>query len=311
MLELKVSIIVPVYRTEYYLDECVESLINQTYKNLEIILVDDGSPDKCPQKCDDWAKRDPRVLVIHKNNGGLSDARNCGIEKANGDFITFTDSDDIVERTMIEDLIDIYYKYGSDLISCESRLYKNGEESIIPHYHCEDSISQINKVDFLRGILHITTDCSVCNKLFKRTLIDNHRFHMGRFNEDFLFFFDIIDNCHNITHTNKGYYKYRVTEGSLTHSFNEKNLDVITNAIEILNNVREHNPLLVNDAKYYLIMRCRDVFNEIKKNSLKKQPNFRYAYWNTKKILWKYIPFVIGSQLFSFRGKIAIFKYML
>ena len=95
-MEPLISVIVPIYKVEEYLNRCVESLVNQTYKNLEIILVDDGSPDNCPEMCDRWAKQDKRIRVIHKKNGGLSDARNAGMRIATGEYIAFVDSDDLV-----------------------------------------------------------------------------------------------------------------------------------------------------------------------------------------------------------------------
>ena len=105
MREEKVSIVVPVYNVEKYLKRCVESLLNQTYSNIEIILVDDGSSDHCPVLCDNYAKKDDRVIVIHKKNGGLSDARNCGLLKASGEYILYVDSDDYIERDSCEKLI--------------------------------------------------------------------------------------------------------------------------------------------------------------------------------------------------------------
>ena len=98
----KISVIVPVYKTEQYLNRCVQSITDQTYKNLEIILVDDGSPDNCPEMCDQWAKKDERIKVIHKRNGGLSSARNAGLDSATGDYIMFADSDDWMEPDMAE-----------------------------------------------------------------------------------------------------------------------------------------------------------------------------------------------------------------
>ena len=100
-----VSIIIPVYKVEKFLDECVKSVVAQTYRNLEILLVDDGSPDNCPAMCDAWAARDPRVRVIHKPNGGLSDARNAGIAGATGAYLYFADSDDTVAPTLVEDCV--------------------------------------------------------------------------------------------------------------------------------------------------------------------------------------------------------------
>ena len=95
-----ISVIVPVYNAEKYLDKCVESIVNQTYKDLEIILVDDGSPDNCPAMCDEWAKKDGRIKVIHKSNGGVSSARNVGLDSFSGEYVTFIDSDDYIESSM-------------------------------------------------------------------------------------------------------------------------------------------------------------------------------------------------------------------
>ena len=101
----KISIIVPIYNVEKYLERCVDSLVNQTYENIEIILVDDGSPDYCPQLCDEYAKKDSRIVVIHKKNGGLSDARNYGLCKASGEYILYVDSDDYIELDSCEKLV--------------------------------------------------------------------------------------------------------------------------------------------------------------------------------------------------------------
>ena len=115
-MKSSISIIVPIYKVEDYLDRCVKSLIAQTYKNIEIILVDDGSPDGCPQKCDDWAARDDRIIVIHKENGGLSDARNAGIRIAKGDYLLFVDSDDYIELDSCEKFITIAEKTHADIV---------------------------------------------------------------------------------------------------------------------------------------------------------------------------------------------------
>ena len=112
-----ISVIVPIYNVEKYLARCVDSIVNQTYKNLEIILVDDGSPDRCPQMCDDYAEKDSRIKVIHKKNGGLSDARNAGMAVATGEYISFIDSDDWIETSMFELLLNNIFQYDCE-ISC-------------------------------------------------------------------------------------------------------------------------------------------------------------------------------------------------
>ena len=118
MNEPLVSVIVPVYKVEKYLDKCVESIVGQTYKNLEIILVDDGSPDNCPAMCDKWADRDSRIKVIHKQNGGVSSARNAGIDAVQGEFIGFVDSDDWLEPDMYDCLVKNALEYNADISRC-------------------------------------------------------------------------------------------------------------------------------------------------------------------------------------------------
>ena len=115
----RISIIVPVYKAEKYLPRCVESLLSQTYRELEIILVDDGSPDNCPEICDGYAEKDSRVKVIHKENGGVSSARNAGLEAASGDYITFVDSDDYVDGQMYEKMLSVAEEYSCDVVMCD------------------------------------------------------------------------------------------------------------------------------------------------------------------------------------------------
>ena len=122
-----ISVVVPVYKVEKYLDECVQSIVNQTHRNLEIILVDDGSPDRCPQLCDEWAEKDSRIRVIHQKNGGLSAARNAGLDVAKGDYIGFVDSDDYIAPDMYEQLLIPLLKENKKTSCCLiSRVFDNG-----------------------------------------------------------------------------------------------------------------------------------------------------------------------------------------
>ena len=120
-----VSVIIPVYKVEKYLDRCVESVCNQTYKDIEIILVDDGGIDKCPQKCDEWRKKDQRIKVIHQKNMGLSEARNRGLESSCGEYVIYVDSDDYIENDMIEILMTLIVKYDADIAISTYRLSQN------------------------------------------------------------------------------------------------------------------------------------------------------------------------------------------
>ena len=129
-----ISVIVPVYKAEKYLDKCVQSIVNQTYKNLEIILVDDGSPDNCPEMCDEWAKKDSRIKVIHKENGGVSSARNAGLDNSFGDYIGFVDSDDFIENDFYECLYDNLVENGADISFCTFKTLDEKNRGICPKH---------------------------------------------------------------------------------------------------------------------------------------------------------------------------------
>lgn len=133
-----VSIIIPVYKVEKFLDECVASVAAQTYANLEILLVDDGSPDNCPAMCDAWAARDPRIRVIHKPNGGLSDARNTGIAGATGAYIYFADSDDTVAPTLVEDCLNAMREYDADLVMFQFDTISENNKPLLSNYRHND-----------------------------------------------------------------------------------------------------------------------------------------------------------------------------
>lgn len=134
----KISVIVPVYKVENFLDRCVESIVGQTYENLEIILVDDGSPDNCPSMCDKWAEKDRRIKVIHKENGGVSSARNAALDIVSGDYIGFVDSDDWIDPGMYEFLYENSQKYDADISYCGTFYnYEDGTQVAIGDYYCQ------------------------------------------------------------------------------------------------------------------------------------------------------------------------------
>ena len=158
-----ISIVLPIYNVENYIEKCMESVLNQTYKNIEIILVDDGSPDNCPIICDQYVKEDNRVKVVHKENGGLSDARNAGIKVANGDYITFIDSDDYVDKDYVEFLYNTIEETDADIaIGGHRVIYDSGKiiemELIYPHgeNYIKDiylMILSFQKEDYLKTLL--------------------------------------------------------------------------------------------------------------------------------------------------------------
>lgn len=213
-----ISIIVPVYNVAEYLKECVDSIVNQTYRNLDIILVDDGSTDGSGEMCDAYANEDDRIRVIHKENGGLSDARNAGLEIARGNYIGFIDSDDYIELDMFE-LLFLECKNRCIPLSCV-RYDEVGKDS-------NDVPSADNKVMVLaaeRYLINILTgneeefaSYSACVRLYHKKILKNNRFTVGKCFEDILFSTKAILNAKECIYINKTCYHYRIRKGSITH----------------------------------------------------------------------------------------------
>lgn len=187
-----ISVIVPVYKVENYLDECVQSIVSQTYRNLEIILVDDGSPDRCPEMCDEWAKKDARIRVIHKANGGLSSARNAGIDVAKGWYIGFVDSDDFIDEKMYEVLLN-GFELEDDIVISSLKIAKYESGKIVTFDDAWNiSKNQIVNSDiFIYNILSGKSSYTVWNKLYLASLVKNVSFKEGRNNEDVLFLYEL------------------------------------------------------------------------------------------------------------------------
>ena len=183
-----ISVIVPIYKVEGYMDECVQSILSQTYTNLQIILVDDGSPDSCPQKCDRWAEKDVRIQVVHKQNGGLSSARNAGLKVATGDYISFVDSDDFIEEHMYEKLIE-GFSLGNNIAITSIRImrYVNGSVSDLNKQWVFDAPRFIEGKDYLPMLIDQLCSNTVWNKLYRADLCRKVSFMEGRNNEDTLF----------------------------------------------------------------------------------------------------------------------------
>ena len=211
-----ISIIIPIYKVEDYLDECIQSVIHQTYKNLEIILVDDGSPDKCPQMCDDYAKLDNRIKVIHKKNGGQSNARNAGLAQATGDFICFVDSDDFIDVTMCEKMLGYQQESNADIVSCMFSWYVDGNIQAFPWLgKGYKEKHTLYLYDYFMDAVNRQVDNMVWNKLYKRSII-TETFVTGRINEDFLFFY-YTTKAHpkaTVILTTQRLYNYRKRIGS-------------------------------------------------------------------------------------------------
>lgn len=223
-----ISVIVPVYNVEKYLSQCINSILNQTVKNLEIILVDDGSLDNSGKICDEFSKKDNRIIVIHKENNGLSSARNAGLEIATGSYIGFVDSDDWLDETMYETLLRLIKDTSSDISCCKFFKTANSEEKISPIDN--EVIESFNNIEGLNNFYTdlYTQTVVAWNKLYARKLFDNVIYPTGKIHEDEGTTYKLFYKANKITYTNIPLYYYRITPNSITTSkFNKKRLDIL------------------------------------------------------------------------------------
>ena len=240
MTKSLISIIVPIYMVEEYLDECVQSIVRQTYSNIEIILVDDGGLDGCPQKCDEWAVKDSRIRVVHKPNGGLSSARNAGLDIAKGEYIAFVDSDDYITP----DYVEVMYNRicNDDSVGIVSGMIYRLKDGKTTHFNKdwlieEERIISSSKITF--SCIQESVSPTVWNKLFKSHLLTDIRFREGRNNEDTLFMYDlgnyIVNTKYSMVEIPHYVYYYRYREGSICISTKiPLDLDVIQNLKDMM-----------------------------------------------------------------------------
>lgn len=261
MREELISVIVPVYNVEKYLSKCIESLQNQTYKNLEIILVDDGATDDSGKICDEYAKKDNRIKVIHKKNGGLSDARNVGINSANGNYIQFIDSDDYIDLDMIELLYNNVKKYNADISMCSHYILTEEECTA----EGTNELSVYSRVEVLKEILLDEKVRSYAwNKLFAKKLFDEIRFPKGKVFEDILTIPKLFEKAEKVVLDDVSKYYYRQRKGSILHvQTKELRLCYINSALEIMNFIKEKEPSLDRYCAYNVAHITIKTFNDI------------------------------------------------
>lgn len=220
-----ISVIIPVYKAEPYLSACVESVLAQTWKNFEIILVDDGSPDNCPRICDEFAARDSRIRVIHKENGGVSSARNAGIEAAKGEYLAFLDSDDLWTPVFLERLYAALTKTGADLAVCLFRRFQGEPPEALPAAVETEALSQWEAFGCLFSLRNENM-VAPPNKLYKRVIFDSIRYPLGMIHEDEAVIHEIIGCAQKVAWVEEAHYLYRETPNSImTARFSLKRLD--------------------------------------------------------------------------------------
>ena len=286
-----VSIIIPIYKVEDYLEKCIQSVILQTYKNIEIILVDDGSPDRCPEICDNYAILDARIKVVHKPNGGLSSARNAGIKCAVGDFICFLDSDDYVDEKYVEKMLDCV-KSGDGTVD----LVVSNFDYVYSDHIADKNIKYEEKVYSKKEYIELmfTTSNNVRlilsnAKLYRKSLFDDCLYKEGIIHEDEEIIFKIINACRQIKIINDVLYHYVQRDGSIMSSLKlEKEEILLSISLEryqyLLSNGFQKN--IINKAHYYYISTILNLFKHaIRANCMEQCDFYKDMYKkNSKKL---------------------------
>lgn len=237
-----ISVIVPVYKVEPYLDKCISSIVNQTYGNLEIILVDDGSPDNCPAMCDAWAEKDSRIRIIHKTNGGLSDARNAGLAVATGLLIGFIDSDDCVEPTFLERLYEAMIACNADMAECSTQFIDERGNVLRTR---EVSVGNTDCLESLRRlVLEDGVYQTVWDKLYRREVIQGIPFEVGKYNEDEFWTYQVLARAKSVSFVSAPLYNYLQRSGSIIGvGYNMRRLDGLDARFQRMQNLQKYSEL--------------------------------------------------------------------
>lgn len=277
-----VSIIIPVYNIENYLEECINSVEIQTYKNLEIILVDDGSSDKSRELCDEYAIKDDRVKVIHKKNGGLSEARNVGIETATGEYLYFLDGDDVIPTCAIEKLLNACENTCADVAF--SGMKQFFDEVPAPHQNVENSVTVLDKTEAIRRML-LNDGCGheAPAKLYKKIIWENESFPKGKLYEDYATLYKIISRCKKIVILEENLYWYRIRKSSIMHSeIMQKNMQLLDISQEVTDYLEKNVPEVKEEARYLQMVTYLKLMKGILDNGF-------YSFLNEQDRIRKYV----------------------
>lgn len=295
-----ISVIVPVYKVEEYLRKCVDSIRNQTYKNLEILLVDDGSPDDCGAICDELATQDPRIRVIHKENGGLSSARNAGLDIAQGEYIGFVDSDDWLEPETYQWLMDMALSEKVKLV-CGGRYDCSSWDDTRQVGLCPQKREVISGEEMAKRIfLWDNVDSAAWDKLYHRSLFQDIRYPLGVVSEDVPTTYRIALNTGRVGMLDKPIYNYFHRPGSITTSaFSPKALQPSEHTQKILAHIREEHPDLSDAATYFHLRHLGYVCQTMEIAEPEVMAQYRNAYRGKQKQMRQLLPFILKSPLIN------------
>lgn len=284
-----ISIVVPIYNVEKYLNKCIDSILSQEYKNIEIILVDDGSTDNSGKICDDYTKKDNRIKVIHKENGGLSDARNVGMEKAIGEYIAFIDSDDYIGKDYISTLYNMCITNNSEIAQCSFERVTDNQttneinvDKKIENMTGIEAIKNIFKEKYLEYIV-------AWNKLYKKSLFENIKYPKGKLHEDEATTYKLFYEAKKVSVTNEKLYYYYIRQNSITNTkFTLKRLDYIEELEEQLKFFNDRNEKEIYLEVYYRYSRSLLLFY-LKCKTMENSEQIQNELYNKYKESVKYL----------------------
>jgi len=319
MTGVKVSIIVPIYNVEKYLDRCIQSLVNQTLKDIEIILVDDGSPDNCPIMCDEYVRKDPRIKVIHKNNEGLGYARNSGLKMVTGEYVAFVDSDDYIDITMYDVLYNKASMYDLDYVSCSHYYVKNKPNPVKITYNKD--LSFVNSKDINNVIGDMVSTLPGCKKerlysmsvwhgIYRTCIIQEHHIlfvsEREYLSEDIPFQVDFFQYCNKIKFLPQPLYFYCFNTNSLTNNFKLQKYNCLKNLYYLLSSKGTYiNNIDLRVNRFFICYVKMLICNCIEACNLSNTDKYRYIKHIINDNFWKdfkypYNTLVLSKRLFQY-----------
>lgn len=307
--ETLLSVIIPVYNVEEYLVKCVDSILGQTYRSLEVILVNDGSKDGSGRICDDFAAKDPRVKVIHQENGGLSRARNAGIEAATGEYITFVDSDDWIEADAYEHLLSLIEKYQVKLV-CGGNFDVDGGTGEKKLGLCPKKEEVLTAEEFVgRMLLWDGFDSSACDKIYHRSLLENFRYPEGKVCEDVAITYKIVLSTDRAALSDRPFYNYYHRPGSITIStaevITEKTFHFSQHTEKIYPYIRDNHPAIEPQARYLRVRSLSHILLLLEQADAQVRKDFAAQYRHARKELKKHTGFILKTHYLGKKEKIT------
>lgn len=284
-----VSVVIPVYGVEQYLDRCLQSVVEQDYEWLDIVVVDDGSPDDCPRLCDAWAARDSRIRVVHKKNGGLASARNAGLDVIAGSMVTFVDSDDYVETNYISELLRWHEQSGADVVMC-SCLHDLEDGLVITDTRSTPEGTMDRETAMVQFLYHISLAGPVWGKMFDARFFRGERgvrFHEGLNSEDYYVLTQVFMQMNKIFVQMKPLYHYRIRQGSIAHAsvFNAHSCDEIQIADLCCDYLVRHGYANRKALNYFRLQGRADVLFNIFQSDAPRSV-FRQIARDMRRFLW-------------------------